>query len=77
MKCEIIFAENERTARRYFKAVEQKIVIDHYEWFSIHKAEAEVVAQFKSKLQAGKIIGIISESGCPGVACLLYTSRCV
>ncbi len=68
MKCEIIFAENERTARRYFKAVEQKIVIDHYEWFSIHKAEAEVVAQFKSKLQAGKIIGIISESGCPGVA---------
>lgn len=66
--CEVIFAENERTARRYFKKLDQTIVIDAYEWFTIHKAEAAIKQQFIQKIKEGKTIGIISEAGCPGIA---------
>ena len=44
------------------------MVIDDYAWFTIHKAEQEVIQQFKELLKQGKNIGIISEAGCPGVA---------
>ncbi|MGC4037463.1 MAG: SAM-dependent methyltransferase [Chitinophagaceae bacterium] len=72
--CEVLFAENERTARRFLKQLwkfylpEQEIIIDNYEWFTIHKAEQEVQSTFRQKLKEGKNIGIISEAGCPGVA---------
>jgi 16S rRNA (cytidine1402-2'-O)-methyltransferase len=66
--CSVFFVENERTARRYLKKLDQSIVIDHYEWFTIHKAEASVKQQFILKLKEGKTIGLISEAGCPGVA---------
>jgi 16S rRNA (cytidine1402-2'-O)-methyltransferase len=39
--CSVIFAENERTARRFLKTMDRQIVIDDYEWFAIHKAEEE------------------------------------
>ena len=45
-QCKVIFAENERTARRFFKKMDREIVIDDFEWFTIHKAEAEVVDRF-------------------------------
>ena len=67
-QCQVLFAENERTARRYLKKLDPKIVIDDFEWFTIHKVEAEVKQQFIQKLKEGKNIGIISEAGCPGVA---------
>ncbi len=67
-KCEVIFAENERTARRFLKSICKEIVIDDYEWFTIHKAENEVLQSFKQKITAGKNIAIISEAGCPGIA---------
>lgn len=67
-QCNVFFVENERTARRYLKQLKKEIVIDDYEWFTIGKAENEVVRVFKNKIQAGKKIGIISEAGCPGVA---------
>ena len=67
-KCQIIFAENERTARRFLKTICKGIVIDDYEWFTIHKAENEVLLSFKQKITAGKNIAIISEAGCPGIA---------
>ena len=67
-KCQVIFAENERTARRFLKSVCKEIVIDEYEWFTIHKAEHEVLNTFKQKITAGKNIAIISEAGCPGIA---------
>ena len=67
-QCQVLFAENERTARRYLKKLDPKIVIDDFEWFTIHKAETEVKQQFIRKLKEGKNIGIISEAGCPGVA---------
>ncbi len=66
--CQVIFAENERTARRFLKAMCREIVIDDYEWFTIHKAETEVTAAFKQKIKDGKHIAIISEAGCPGIA---------
>jgi 16S rRNA (cytidine1402-2'-O)-methyltransferase len=67
-KCSVLFAENERSARRYLKQLKKEIVIDDYEWFTIGKAEQEVVQAFRTCLKAGKTIGIISEAGCPGVA---------
>jgi 16S rRNA (cytidine1402-2'-O)-methyltransferase len=66
--CKVIFAENERTARRFLKSIWPAVVIDEYEWFTIHKAEQEQVANFKQKLKEAKNIAIISEAGCPGVA---------
>ena len=67
-KCQVIFAENERTARRFLKSICKEIVIDDYEWFTIHKAEEELVTTFKQKITAQKNIAIISEAGCPGIA---------
>lgn len=67
-KCNVFFVENERTARRYLKLLWPQMVIDNYEWSTIHKAEAEVLQSFTKLLKEGKNIGIISEAGCPGVA---------
>ena len=67
-KCQVIFAENERTARRFLKSICREIVIDDYEWFTIHKAENEVLQTFRQKIKDGKNIAIISEAGCPGIA---------
>ena len=66
--CKVFFAENERTGRRYLKQLWKEMVIDDYEWFTIHKAEQEVLSAFKTTLKEGKNIGIISEAGCPGIA---------
>jgi 16S rRNA (cytidine1402-2'-O)-methyltransferase len=67
-QCHVIFAENERTARRFFKSLDRAIVIDNYEWFTIHKAEEEQLLQFRQKIKEGKTIAIVSEAGCPGIA---------
>jgi len=67
-ECQVFFVENERSARRYLKALWKEMVIDDYAWFTIHKAEEEVKAAFRQQLKAGKTIGVISEAGCPGVA---------
>lgn len=67
-ECNVIFAENERTARRFLKSICKEIVIDEYEWFTIHKAEEELLNTFKLKISEGKNIAIISEAGCPGIA---------
>ena len=66
--CEVIFAENERTARRFLKSLDGEIVIDNYEWHTIHKAEEEKIKIFRQKIKEEKNIAIISEAGCPGIA---------
>ena len=66
--CQVIFAENERTARRFLKAMDKEIIIDDFEWHAIHKAEQEQITIFKQKIKEGKNIAIISEAGCPCVA---------
>lgn len=67
-QCQVFFVENERSARRFLKSIWKEMVIDNYEWFTIHKAEHEVRDIFRQKIKEGKNIGIISEAGCPGIA---------
>ncbi len=66
--CQVFFVENERSARRYLKQLWKEMIIDNYEWHTIHKAEDELRDRFKKLLQRGTTIGILSEAGCPGVA---------
>jgi 16S rRNA (cytidine1402-2'-O)-methyltransferase len=67
-KSSSFYVENERTARRFLKKIYKEIKIDDYEWHSIHKAENEVVNDFKKDIVQQKTIGIMSEAGCPGIA---------
>lgn len=67
-KCSVFYVENERTARRFLKKINKEIVIEDYEWHTIHKAENEVLNNFKKDISQQKTIGIMSEAGCPGVA---------
>lgn len=66
--CEVFFAENVKTTRRYFKKWWKEMVIDDFQWYGIHKLEDQLLIEFKAHLLAGKNIGIISDAGCPGVA---------
>jgi 16S rRNA (cytidine1402-2'-O)-methyltransferase len=66
--CSVFFVENERSARRYLKKIWKEMVIDDYQWVVIHNAEEKVKDQFRSILNQGKNIAIISEAGCPGIA---------
>lgn len=67
-QCQVFFVEDERTARRFCKKIWPQMVIDHYEWVAIHKAEEAAVQRFLAVLKEGKTCGIISEAGCPGIA---------
>ncbi len=66
--CSMFFVENERTARRFLKSLWKEMVIDDYEWHTIHKAEESVKSIFTAALKNNKTVGIISEAGCPGIA---------
>lgn len=66
--CSVIFAENERTARRFLKKIKKEIVIDRFEWFTIHNREEAETENFRKKIKENKNIAIISEAGCPGIA---------
>ena len=66
--CQVFFVESEKTARRFLKKIWKEMVIDDYQWFTIHKAELEVKQHFLHLLKTGNNIGIISEAGCPGIA---------
>lgn len=66
-QCQVLFVENERTARRYLKTLAKEIVIDNYEWFTMSD-DGETSSSFRKKIKEGKTIGIISEAGCPGIA---------
>jgi 16S rRNA (cytidine1402-2'-O)-methyltransferase len=68
LSCTAFFAENERTARRYFKKMKKEIVIDDHRWYTIHKAEGEVMDAFRKELKNSQTIGIVSEAGLPGIA---------
>lgn len=67
-KCTVFFVENERTARRFLKSIWREMVIDNYQWYTIHKAEAEVLNAFAQHLKKEDHIAIMSEAGCPGIA---------
>ncbi len=71
--CQVFFAENQRTTRRFFKqlwkfyAPGENINIDDFEWYDMNDSP-ESLSAFKKKLNENKSIGIVSEAGCPGVA---------
>lgn len=71
--CQVLFVENERTARRFLKKLwktylpGQNIVIDDFEWI-VSDGSKSAETLFKQKIKEGKSIGILSEAGCPGVA---------
>ena len=67
-QCSVFFVENERTARRYLKSLWKEMVIDDYEWHNIKEVTDETLTNFRKATRENKIIGIISEAGCPGVA---------
>jgi 16S rRNA (cytidine1402-2'-O)-methyltransferase len=66
--CDVFFVENEKTTRRYFKKIWKEMVIDNYQWFTIHQVEEAQVNNFIQILKSGKTIGIVSEAGCAGIA---------
>jgi 16S rRNA (cytidine1402-2'-O)-methyltransferase len=66
-ECQVFFAENERTTRRYFKMLWREMIIDNYEWYDMSD-QGKVAVQFNKKIAENKIIGIISEAGTPGIA---------
>lgn len=67
-KCDVFFVENEKTTRQYFKKMWKEMIIDNYQWHTIHKAEDEIKAKFADYIRQGKNIGIVSEAGCPCIA---------
>lgn len=66
--CTVFYVENERTSRRFLKKFHREINIDSYQWHTIHKAEVDVLNIFKQDVTQQKMIGIMSEAGCPGIA---------
>lgn len=66
--CEVFFAEDIRTARRTFRKIDREFDIDGREWHETGIEEEKTANAFKEAIAAGKQIGIVSESGCPGIA---------
>jgi 16S rRNA (cytidine1402-2'-O)-methyltransferase len=67
-QCSVFFVENERTARRFLKRLWKEMVIDDYTWYNMKDANSQTEAVFRQSIREHKMIGIISEAGCPGVA---------
>jgi len=61
--------EDERTARRFLKAVDRTIDIDQLTFFLLnkHTLQQDVPAMLRP-LEEGMPVGVISEAGCPAVA---------
>jgi 16S rRNA (cytidine1402-2'-O)-methyltransferase len=66
-KLTVFFVENERTARRYLKALDRNINIDALQIILMQK-QATDTDLIKKFLLAGTDIGVLSEAGCPAVA---------
>ncbi|UXP33695.1 SAM-dependent methyltransferase [Reichenbachiella agarivorans] len=61
--------ENVRTARRYISKLKLGLVIENLAFELLDKkTKREVIDQYLEKVMHGKDVGVISESGCPGVA---------
>jgi 16S rRNA (cytidine1402-2'-O)-methyltransferase len=63
--CQVFFAENERTARRYFKSLWKEMVIDAYEWHTIKDVDKETTSAFTRCLQAGKTTASLAKRAAP------------
>ena len=65
-QCQDLFVENERTTRRFLKSLRKEIVIDSFNWYRMDGEGVETT--FSQSIRSKRIIGIISEAGCPGIA---------
>ncbi|WP_210420838.1 SAM-dependent methyltransferase [Chitinophaga sp. XS-30] len=64
----IFYVENERTARRFLKALDKNIDIDALQLLPMNEHHPPDLALARKFLQEGKHIGVISEAGCPAIA---------
>lgn len=64
----IFFVENERTARRFMKALDRTIDIDSLQLHLMNENQAPDLSLARKLLQEGRSIGVISEAGCPAIA---------
>ena len=62
------FVENVRTARRFIKSVHPDAVIDSLQFSEINKHNGVDATLLKTWLKEGHDVGVMSESGCPGIA---------
>ncbi|MCD6065159.1 MAG: SAM-dependent methyltransferase [Flavipsychrobacter sp.] len=62
------FVENIRTARRFLRSIHPTIVIDDIQFSEIDKHNGPELGLLRKWLKEGQAIGIMSESGCPGIA---------
>lgn len=67
-RCDVFFAEDLRTARRAFRRIDPQFNIDSKTWHEIKQEETAFETVFKAAMSDKKTIGIVSESGCPGIA---------
>lgn len=64
----IFYVENERTARRFLKALDRSIDIDSLQLLPMNENQAPDLSMAQKLLQEGQSIGVISEAGCPAIA---------
>ena len=62
------FVEDLRTSRRFLKALHPSIIIDNLHFSEIDKHNGANLGLLKQWLKEGHKVGILSESGCPGIA---------
>ena len=62
------YVEEIKSARRFLKAMNREIVIDELTFYMLNEHENEDLQYAKKILSQGYDIGMISESGCPGIA---------
>lgn len=67
-QCKVFFVEDLRTARRTFRKIDKQFDIDAREWHETGIEEEKTADAFRKAINEGKQIGIVSESGCPGIA---------
>ena len=67
-ECEVLFAENLKTARHFLKALNVQKKIDNFEWHELTKDTNENELQSFSKIIQQKKCGVVSEAGVPAVA---------
>lgn len=67
-RCNVFFVEDLRTARRTFRKIYKQFDIDSREWHETGIEEEKTADAFRKAIAEGKQIGIVSESGCPGIA---------
>lgn len=62
------FAEDLRTARRFIKQLHPTLVIETLQFSLIDKHKGADKALLRQWLKEGHSVGVMSESGCPGIA---------